>query len=153
MIETFFVGLPQESYQQKPSRKRDREAVRSLQLLQWCSCLICKGNTAKPIFLCERVSGDLAQEIENRLFVNSPLRIRIRRRQGRGTFRRNVVKIRNRSRPPRAPKNACFSIAKTRVLDPDNFPVFFFGQVLLIIDLPCYPNKVKSCFKEDLRMT
>ena len=48
VIETFFVGLPQESYQQKPSRKWDREAVRSLQLLQWCSCLICKGNTAKP---------------------------------------------------------------------------------------------------------
>ena len=48
MIETFFVGLPQESYQQKPSRKWDREAVRSLQLPQWCSCLICKGNTAKP---------------------------------------------------------------------------------------------------------
>ena len=35
------------------------------------------------------------------------------------------MKIRNRSRPPRAPKNACFSIAKTRVLDPDNFPFFF----------------------------
>ena len=48
VIETFFVGLPQESYLQKPSRKWDREAVRSLQLPQWCSCLICKGNTAKP---------------------------------------------------------------------------------------------------------
>ena len=85
------------------------------------------------------MSGDLAQERENRLFVNSPLRIRIRRRQGRGTFRRNAVKIRNRSRPPMAPKNACFSIAKTRVLDPDNFPFFLifflFGQGLLIIDL------------------
>ena len=63
------------------------------------------------------------------------------------------MKIRNRSRPPRAPKNACFSIANTRVLDPDNVPVFVFGQVLLIIDLSRYPNKVKSCFKEDLRMT
>ena len=67
------------------------------------------------------------------------------------------MKIRNRSRPPRAPKNARFSIAKTRVLDPDNFPFFkiffLFGQGLLIIDLSCYPSKVKSCFKEDLRMT
>ena len=43
-----FVNKGKESYQQKASRKWDREAVRSLQLLQWCSCLICKGNTAKP---------------------------------------------------------------------------------------------------------
>lgn len=44
------------------------------------------------------------------------------------------MKIRNRSRPPMAPKNACFSIAKTRVLDPDNFPFF---KIFFYLDRVC----------------
>ena len=152
MIETFFVGLPQESYQQKPSRKWDREAVRSLQLLQWCSCLIFKGNTAKPhislwksewIFgtrewkppICEFPSAD----------NDSP---KTRTRKIPEEYGENS---KSKSHSKGAKKCFAFLSPKLGFLTPTIF--LFFWQVLLIIDLSCYPSKVKSCFKEDLRMT
>ena len=61
------------------------------------------------------------------------------------------MKIRNRSRPLQGrQKMLAFLSPKRRFLTPTIFLFFFFGQVLLIIDLSCYPSKVKSCFKEDL---
>ena len=154
----FFVGLPQESYLQKPSRKWDREAVRSLQLPQWCSCLICKGNTAKPHIslwnsewrfgtrewkppICEFPSAD----------KDSPT-----------TRTRNIPEEcgeNSKSKSPSKGAKKCLLFYRQNAGSwPRQFSFFFkflflFGQGLLIIDLSCYPSKVKACFKEDLRMT
>ena len=159
MIETFFVGLPQESYQQKPSRKWDREAVRSLQLLQWCSCLICKGNTAKPHIslwnsewrfgtrewkppICEFPSAD----------KDSP------KTRTRKIPEEDGENSKSKS-PSKGAKKCLLFYRQNAGSWPRQVSCFFFCWIgfayywLLIIDLPCYPSKAKSCFKGDLRMT
>ena len=160
VIETFFVGLPQESYQQKPSRKWDREAVRSLQLLQWCSCLIFKGNTAKPHISLWKSEWRFGTREWKPPICEFP------------SADNDSPKTRTRKIPEEYgenPKSKSHSKGAKKCLlfyrqNAGSWPrqfliclfVFFFGgggQVLLIIDLSCYPSKVESCFKEDLRMT
>ena len=146
VIETFFVGLPQESYLQKPSRKWDREAVRSLQLPQWCSCLICKGNTAKPHIslwnsewrfgtrewkppICEFPSAD----------KDSPT-----------TRTRNIPEECGENSKSKSPSNGakkCLLFCRQNAGSwPRQFSFFLnfflFGQGLLIIDLWCYPSSL-----------
>ena len=141
-----FVNKGKESYQQEAGRKWDREAVRSLQLLQWCSCLICKGNTAKPHIslwksewrfsarewkppICEFPSAD----------KDSPT-----------TRTRNIPEECGENSKSKSPSNGakkCLLFCRQNAGSwPRQFSFFFnfflFGQGLLIIDLWCYPSSL-----------